>query len=331
MYIHSSVYLSVGSNLLIGETTAIEHCKQGKAKLYVTRTEDRLLAYCHHCGGKGSHKLGSRGVGVKEITKTDSAYPMNYTLDINKWQKWAVVWVSKAGFSQKDIINYGLGYSKEFNVVVLPVRNAGVLVGYQYRHEAGGSRKYSSNVLERSTVDVDKGIFIAYYISYGVIKKGRSDSTSCCLTPSMTVGDIDSNNSSLPLEGGENTSIDSLPPALPNSQWPIHPEANNSCHLVIVEDILSAIRIHMTGKYSAIALLGVNPKGISNLTDIINLHDHVIIFLDNDNHEVKRKQVQLRDAIELYTNVRTSIHHTQGLDPKEMSNNQLLKELQQYN
>lgn len=56
-------------------TVNIHHCKDGPGndKLYITRKDDgTILAYCHHCGKRGSHRvLGTRTIqSGKETTST---------------------------------------------------------------------------------------------------------------------------------------------------------------------------------------------------------------------------------------------------------------------
>lgn len=36
-----------------GDTTRVEHCVSGKRKLYITRTSDGVVGFCHHCGTGG--------------------------------------------------------------------------------------------------------------------------------------------------------------------------------------------------------------------------------------------------------------------------------------
>ena len=56
-------------------TVRVHHCKQGRNndRLYITRKEDdTILAYCHHCGLGGSHRvLGSRVLQAVEKSKAN--------------------------------------------------------------------------------------------------------------------------------------------------------------------------------------------------------------------------------------------------------------------
>jgi hypothetical protein len=91
-----------------------------------------------------------------------------------------------------------------------------------------------------------------------------------------------------------------------------------STKLVIVEDILSAIRVSKF--HSSIAILSSGMPddlyaiiGKSNYTDFV-------IFLDNDNAQVKKNQLKIAQKLSLLGNVRVI---KSDKDPKEMSDNEL--------
>ena len=86
----------------------------------------------------------------------------------------------------------------------------------------------------------------------------------------------------------------------------------------IVEDVLSAIRC--SEFVDGVAVLGTRYSNelIFNLTDG---YSHVIIYLDNDNSIVKKKQEQLKSILSLYVD-KVSIIKT-NKDPKELSPIQL--------
>lgn len=86
---------------------------------------------------------------------------------------------------------------------------------------------------------------------------------------------------------------------------------------VIVEDILSAIKIGR--KYSVIALLGTSLSGYA-LSKIATLFSEYVVWMDNDNPEVKMKQVQVKNILEDFADVR--IVKTDK-DPKEYSDEQI--------
>jgi len=86
--------------------------------------------------------------------------------------------------------------------------------------------------------------------------------------------------------------------------------------LVITEDILSALR---TSKYyPSLSLLGVylKPAALS----IVKQYTKFIIWLDNDNPQVKRQQLVLKNSLELIGDV--IILHT-AKDPKSYSDDEM--------
>ncbi len=86
--------------------------------------------------------------------------------------------------------------------------------------------------------------------------------------------------------------------------------------LVITEDILSALR---TSKYfPSLALLGVYLK--PSTLSIIKQYTKFIIWLDNDNPQVKKQQLVLKKTLELLGEVR--IVHTEK-DPKSHSDDEM--------
>lgn len=68
-------------------------------------------------------------------------------------------------------------------------------------------------------------------------------------------------------------------------------------HLVIVEDILSAIRVGRT--CSAHAMLGTGMKD-KRINELRKLYKSVIIWMDDDNKEVKKAQLVLKNKLEMY-------------------------------
>lgn len=86
----------------------------------------------------------------------------------------------------------------------------------------------------------------------------------------------------------------------------------------IVEDCLSAIRIERAGM-NAVALLGTSltDSVLAYITDNFNTF---VIWLDNDNADVKIKQAQLKKELELYGKV--VLHKTHD-DPKHYTDEQI--------
>lgn len=95
---------------------------------------------------------------------------------------------------------------------------------------------------------------------------------------------------------------------------------------VVVEDMLSAIRC---AKWAdTVALLG-NHMSDKCFDLATNVFDNYLIFLDNDNRQVKLKQVELYDrltSVGMHVNIFTS----DGKDPKEYQDPSLLGILGKY-
>lgn len=90
-------------------------------------------------------------------------------------------------------------------------------------------------------------------------------------------------------------------------------------HIVITEDVLSSIKV---GRHCAsYALMGtsINDTGLNLLT---KRHSEYIIYLDNDNHIVKKKQRELSNRLKLFGSVRII---KQDKDPKELTDKELLE------
>lgn len=89
-----------------------------------------------------------------------------------------------------------------------------------------------------------------------------------------------------------------------------HDPSDTLC--VVVEDALSCIKVGRT--HHSVALMGCssNDQVLKYLT---NHYKHVIIFLDNDNSEVMKKQEQIRRDLDMLMETVTVIRHDK--DPKE--------------
>ena len=259
-------YMPTGERLSIGEEVAINHCKQGDSNraLYVKRDEKGVLAYCHHCGGTGAALLSSRGVPIAKKKQNKGNYPTEWTYNMEDWQEWARIIMFKAGLSGDDTLFNGIGYASSTDQIVLEVRNAGRLMGYQYRNNPSNRVKYISRYLE---VGIDTALRVHYLQCKGSSYKYSGTLSACNV-------------------------------------------------LVICEDILSAIKIYKTGKASSLALLGTSSP---NIYSIAERYKHIVIFLDDDNLQVKLNQLKIRDQLRLYTSASVKVYHSSGIDPKEHS------------
>lgn len=278
-------WYDMGKSLLVGESINIHHCKQGSGndKFYITRTEDAILCYCHHCGYKGGRRLTSNGVKAYKKPMKLGRYPTDGLFCLASWPAWARVWVSKAGLNQEDIDRHMIQYSKSHDQVILPVMFDGELRGYQYRNSPTRiSQRGYAKYLSR---DIDTGGLVSLIII-----------RDACLAE---------------------------PP-------------KGSCkhrykQLVLVEDILSSIKIYKAfinkGEgLGVLALLGTSLKDIDKLLPILTEYKLITIYLDDDNHQVKMKQINIKKKLSMFhRNIR--IIRSNGVDPKEQTTDQLYQQL----
>jgi len=301
-YLKKDDYVQVGKGLLIGERVNINHCKEGRsnAALYVTRTDDAILAYCHHCGLSGSEKInkGSTGAYKKPEQVSKVTHPTSYNMNIDTWAGWARLIIMKAGLSDTDLLLSGIGYSSEQDVIVLPIRYDSTLLGYQYRTNPMNRQKYITNFCVRS-VDLYPKVCYTHITSWGL----RAEPINSPLTLKEHQVKASPNEDLLP-----------------------------SNVLVIVEDILSYTKLCKLSlrdiNLSIVCLLGTSlkAKDLSKLSSLITRQDKIIIFLDDDNLQVKKKQTALKEQLAIYTtHSKIVIHHASGIDPKEHSLLQLDK------
>jgi len=112
-----------------------------KRRLYIKRCEDgyTIVAYCHHCGKRGSvskrkYKFGStekkcEGVSVSERPQ----FPCDCSGSITTWPTAAKVWVRQYGITNKEVEDYGLCYSEDVQRVLIPVYEEEDVVLWQSR------------------------------------------------------------------------------------------------------------------------------------------------------------------------------------------------------
>ena len=100
-----------------------------------------------------------------------------------------------------------------------------------------------------------------------------------------------------------------------------HSRAGDNTRLILVEDVLSAIRV---AEYvDALVLCGTNMNSNLLVNALNKSYDHIKIFLDNDNPMVKKSQRKIQrrlDSIDFHTDT-TVVEN--DVDPKEMSSDRL--------
>lgn len=133
--------------LNVGEQIHVHHCTDGKNndRLYIKRTNDGYLYYCHHCGLHGSVSEGKSR--YSKATQRHRVHSTNTTGDINssrgssktarlprdssgrveEWPARARVWVYSGGLTDLEIQQYGFVYSEYYDRVWFPVYNNKVI------------------------------------------------------------------------------------------------------------------------------------------------------------------------------------------------------------
>lgn len=104
-----------------------------------------------------------------------------------------------------------------------------------------------------------------------------------------------------------------------NKDSVFHVEHRDDGRLCIVEDILSSIK---AGRYINTLALRKSSMSDNELRWIVEKgYNSFIIFLDDDNAQVKKQQLVLKNRLEVFGKV--SIIHSGGSDPKEYSDEEL--------
>lgn len=134
--------------LLVGQQVRINHdnCSAGvdtKERLYVKRTNDAILAYCHNCGGWGVAGVNKGFIKCIQELLEHEAPPKNERGELvlpddivknpDAWPMQARNWVYQYGIGREEIIDNELCYSDSWGRVILPVYQDGKLVYWQGR------------------------------------------------------------------------------------------------------------------------------------------------------------------------------------------------------
>ena len=142
--------------LEIGEQIHFNHagCLAGKdikKRMYVKRTHDGYVAYCHHCNKRGSTK--SKDVVLQRSMIPHKKGPMSTVpgnvrvpdlkRDIHDWTVDAVLWASSFGMPLEVLQRHHIAYDASNNRMSIPVYDAdGVHVYSQLRALPG----YTTNI-----------------------------------------------------------------------------------------------------------------------------------------------------------------------------------------
>jgi hypothetical protein len=118
-------------------TQCSENCGADNSQI-ISHSPQGYSRYCFRCKGKDFQGHGQRRIGDIERHKKERAFlkekqvrlPDDYTLDVPT--RYAI-WYIKYGISPELARQYEIGYSEEYNRIVLPVKRNGLLTAVQMR------------------------------------------------------------------------------------------------------------------------------------------------------------------------------------------------------
>jgi 5S rRNA maturation endonuclease (ribonuclease M5) len=146
---------------VVGSIVSINHdaCPAGvdtRRRLYIKKTNDATLAYCHNCGGhavrknKGSCVRSADVVRnlldnydkqtkvVKDVTLPDDMVPAYDSSTPTT----GTLWLHNRSITDRTIDTYNIGYSPSLGRIILPIYKEGKLLGWQGRQLDGAGPKY---------------------------------------------------------------------------------------------------------------------------------------------------------------------------------------------
>lgn len=145
---------------VVGQQININHddCPAGRdtrSRLYVKRTQDAVLAYCHNCNGhrviRTSKRVRPLALLRKIVQESESTIvqpevhlPPDAESDPDKWPVAAQAWIYQYNIIARDIRILGICYSESWGRVILPVHSGGKLIFWQGRKIEGSGPKYIS-------------------------------------------------------------------------------------------------------------------------------------------------------------------------------------------
>jgi len=233
--------------------------------LKVKRNPNGLYAKCMRCDEYGYDKTRQNWAKLRKEGKEyehKQGTPFKLPEIEYEWSKCPpqhVVWLNKAGLSERLCERYSIGYSSKLNRTVVPILdNQDILLGYQTRriHSWDDGPKYKTYL---------------------------------------------------------NRNLGGIP------FWSITARGEHNT-LVIVEDILSAIRIAPFA--DSVALLTATPKKQLLDTVVKNQYKRAFIWLDDDNTQVKKSQRRMATRLRLVI-PDVQVIRTNGRDPKEHTDDEI--------
>lgn len=260
-----------------GTQVNVHHCRLGKDndRMYVRRNDDgSVVAFCHHCNGRGYRKSEtsrSRPKDPEEVRKSNGPGPVrlpdDFTTDVDgagrsPWSPQAKAWVRQYGVTDDELVSNSVGYSRLLGGVVFPVFGPeGTPLFYQYRPvdtQVGRVQREEGTAGEAKSPPK--------YVSVG--KRSRSRDGGLFRTvPSWHDGTVRNDGTDIGVT-----------------------------RAVLVEDVISAIIVSRVPGCQGIALMG---SGLSDraLRQLATEYDDFVVFLDNDNSEVRASQRKLNKVL----------------------------------
>ncbi len=179
-----------------------EGCSAGedyKERLWMKRTDDGVVCYCHNCGErlfvkmKHAHSLFANSESRPHTKSQDPLVITDFTTNISKD---GLLWLFKYDISLDEIKEFKIGYSPRMNRLILPVYSEGKLVYWQGRALGADQKPKYFNPrglqpvpFNRATTgsELGQGIFTIVEDVLSAIKVGRHQDTYAILgskTPS---------------------------------------------------------------------------------------------------------------------------------------------------
>lgn len=129
----------VAKRLQTGKNTYIQHSCGGGRTLAVNNSMKGYSCYCFRCGHQDFVSKGKLTLEELALIRQQNELneqeikielPQDFTLDIPLEGR---IWLFKAGISEPLYRSYGIGYSKSWNRVIVPIYESGKLVWFQAR------------------------------------------------------------------------------------------------------------------------------------------------------------------------------------------------------
>jgi hypothetical protein len=283
----------------VGDQIHTYHCKEGKGndKFYIKRLSHGSIAYCHHCHKRGF--IPSTKLPAKFLTEDLQKYGSSSD-EYGSDSRMALV-----SHDSRNIREDGrgeiLGDSREVRF-------------YLPRDSSCDIRRWSNNdakiwLIRNGIVaeDLDK-----YHIMW-------SEKEQALIFPQLSE------------EGLVGYQIRKFPQSYPKYRTMTKKgftRKNNYLRelaipetrvLFLVEDYISAVRIHKLGR-AAYSMSGTSMSDVQ-FEYLLTQYDTFGIMLDNDNMEVKRSQLKLKNRLEAHG--KCAFLYSLDKDPKEYSNSEL--------